>query len=54
MESDFGVSQSWVKISYTPWLLLLRCSVMSNICNLMDCNPPGSSVHGILPARILE
>ena len=24
------------------------------LCNLMDCNPPGSSVHGILQARIVE
>ena len=24
------------------------------ICNSMDCNLPGSSVHGILQARILE
>ena len=24
------------------------------ICNPMDCIPPGSSVHGILQARILE
>ena len=23
-------------------------------CNAMDCSPLGSSVHGILPARILE
>ena len=23
-------------------------------CDFMDCNPPGSSVHGILQARILE
>ena len=23
------------------------------LCNPMDCNPPGSSVHGILQARIL-
>ena len=22
-------------------------------CNLMDCSPPGSSVHGIFQARIL-
>ena len=27
---------------------------MSNSCNLMDFSPPGSSVHGILQARILE
>ena len=24
------------------------------LCNRMDCSPPGSSVHGILQARILE
>ena len=23
-------------------------------CDPMDCSPPGSSVHGILQARILE
>ena len=29
-------------------------SVMWTLCNSMDCSPPGSSVHGILQARILE
>ena len=24
------------------------------LCNPIDCSPPGSSVHGILQARILE
>ena len=24
------------------------------LCDPVDCNPPGSSVHGILQARILE
>ena len=24
------------------------------LCNLMDCSPPGSSVYGVLQARILE
>ena len=24
------------------------------LCNLVDCNPPGSSVHRILQARIME
>ena len=24
------------------------------LCDLMDCSPPGLSVHGILEARILE
>ena len=26
----------------------------STLCDPMNCNPPGSSVHGILQARILE
>ena len=29
-------------------------SVMSALCNPMDCSPPGFSVHGILQARIPE
>ena len=29
-------------------------SVVSNLCNPMDCSLPGFSVHGILQARILE
>ena len=24
------------------------------LCDPMDCRPPGSSVHGILQARIME
>jgi len=31
--------------------LLLSCPTL---CDPMDCSPPGSSVHGILQARILE
>ena len=31
--------------------LLQSCPTL---CDLMDCSPPGSSVHGILQARILE
>ena len=29
-------------------------SVCLTLCNTMDCSPPGSSVHGIFQARILE
>ena len=35
----------------------LLCSVTQwrqILCDPMDCSPPGSSVHGILQARILE
>ena len=35
-----------VKALVTQWCLTL--------CDPMDCSPPGSSVHGILQARILE
>ena len=27
---------------------------MSNSSNPMDCSPPGSSIHGIFQARVLE
>ena len=36
---------------------IYKCSVTqwcSTLCNPMDRNPPGSSVHGILQARVLE
>ena len=36
---------------------LPMCSVAQSwltLCDPMDCSPPGSSVHGILQARILE
>ena len=32
---------------------MLSCFRLT-LCDPMDCNPPGSSVHGILQARILE
>ena len=47
--------------SRSPKTLMLRdpcmCLVAQlclTLCNPMDCSPPGSSVHGILQARILE
>ena len=35
-------------------LCMLSCSVESNSLDPMDCSPRGSSVHGILQAKILE
>ena len=32
----------------------LSAQSCQTICDPMDCSPPGSSVHGILQARILE
>ena len=40
---DAALSQ---KVLVSQWCLTL--------CNPMDCSPPGSSVHGILQARMLE
>ena len=35
-------------------MCVLSCSVISDLCNPMDYRLPGSSVHGIFQARILE
>ena len=32
----------------------LVAQLYPNLCNLIDCSPPGFSVHGISQARILE
>ena len=41
--------------SYSTELLLVSHSVMSDSFVIpLDCNPPGSSAHGISQARILE
>ena len=34
--------------------LCLVAQLCPTLCDPMDCSPPGSSVHGILEARILE
>ena len=33
---------------------LLVTQPSPTVCDLMDCSPPVSSVHGILQAKILE
>ena len=50
--------RSWLFV--TPWTVADVCmgaqSLRSclTLCDPMNCSPPGSSVHGILQARILE
>ena len=48
MVYDGPVSYFWlkVKVSVAPLVAIL--------CDPMDCSPPGSSVHGISQAKILE
>ena len=41
-------------ISYDLVCVCVSRSVMLTLCDLMDCSSPGSSVHEILQARILE
>ena len=51
------MSVSGVRLSE---LVILMCVYVKSLkpcptlCDLMDCSPPGSSVYGILQARILE
>ena len=42
--------------SLSPWTTSVSLVAQScpTLCNPMDCSPPGSSVHGISQARILE
>ena len=35
-------------------VLCLVAQLHPTLCDAMDCSPPGSSVHGLLQARILE
>ena len=55
IDSIFCVTQ------YIQSIMISTCHIPAKslqsrltLCNLMDCSPPGSSVHGILQARILE
>ena len=61
-----GAFLGFVKISALSYHKLVRTDMGSvsrcvkslqsclTLCDPMDCSPPGSSVHGILQARILE
>ena len=49
-----GKSNTWL-ISWSKWKVKVKVAQWClTLCNPMDCNLPGSSVHGILQARILE
>ena len=37
-----------------PWTVVLAAQSCLTLCNPTDCSPPGSSVRGILQARILQ
>ena len=41
-------------LSAPACMCVLSCSIRSDFCDPMNCSPPGSSVHGILQARLLQ
>ena len=44
-----GPRQQWALGGHAP-----RAQSSPTLCSPLDCSPPGSSVHGIFPARLLE
>ena len=44
----------WSPLSYRVICCCLVAKSCPTLCDSMDCSPPGSSLHGILQARILE
>ena len=49
-ENDPGTLTTRLQV----WKWKCSCLVVSDFCDPVDCSPPGSSVLGILQARILE
>ena len=57
-ESERGLGSGWEWES-AQWQQAEKVKVLVaqsclTLCHPMDCSPPGSSVHRILPARVLE
>ena len=54
--------KKFLEVSNSPYydsmpemfMFILVAQLCPTLCNPMDCNLPGPSVHGILQARILE
>ena len=47
--------QAGIYLSENKPLCVNECLLMSNsVCDLMDCSPPGSPVHGLSQTRILD
>ena len=53
-ESDTTEQLSWTDRVKNWKQEVLVSKLCLTLCNFMNCNPPGSSVHGILQTRILE
>ena len=56
-QSHFSSMYNLLKLSQNHFTCVCMCVVTKScptLCDLMDCSPPGSSVHVISQARILE
>ena len=51
---DYGVMLISLGLMSNIMCAMLNHSVVSTLCNPVDCSLPRSSVHGILQAKILE
>ena len=49
-----GLLDFFLTITFCRKVKVLVTQSCLTLCDLMDCSPPGSSLHGILQARILE
>ena len=45
---------AWFLVKSSVCVCVLVAQSCKTLCDPMDCNPPGSSVRGILQARVLE
>ena len=45
---------SMVLVHYVHYKMYIIAHSCPTLCNPMDCSLPGSSIHGIFQARILE
>ena len=54
MAKDVSVKMYIVELGIIVVAVVLVTYLCQTLCDPMDCSPPGSSVHGILQARILE
>ena len=52
IEPSLGRGKQSVTVTYYCCCLVAKSCL--TLCNPIDCSLPGSSVHGISPARILE
>ena len=53
-EGNFDHSFPEIEIVTAVKVKVLAAQLCPTLCDPMDCSSPGSSIHGILQARILE